>query len=69
MLTDVVAPEVLERDVAVPAAEQVEILPVQDAGVLAPRSGNPIARRTGIVMFSVKKEVKSFGFDSITNVS
>ena len=55
MLTDVVAPEVLERDVAVPAAEQVEILPVQDAGVLAPRSGNPIARRTGIVKFSVKK--------------
>ena len=43
MLTDVVAPEVLERDVAVPAAEQVEILPVQDAGVLAPRSGNPIS--------------------------
>ena len=40
MLTDVVAPEVLERDVSVPAAEQVEILPMQDAGVLASRSGN-----------------------------
>ena len=42
--TDVVAPEVLERDVAVPAAEQVEVLPMQDAGVLASRSGNPVFR-------------------------
>ena len=41
-LTDVVAPEVFERDVAVPPAEQVEVLSVQDAGVLAPRPGNPI---------------------------
>ena len=44
MLTDVIAPEVLERDVSVPAAEQVEILPMQDAGVLASRSGNPIVK-------------------------
>ena len=44
MLTDVVAPEVLERDVSVPAAEQVEVLAVQDAGVLASRSGNPIEK-------------------------
>ena len=45
MLTDIVSPEVFERDVAVPAAEQVEVLPVQDAGVLASRTGDPVTKR------------------------
>ena len=44
-LTDIVAPEVFERDVAVPAAEQVEVLPMQDAGVLASRTGDPVTKR------------------------
>ena len=48
MLTDIVSPEVFERDVAVPAAEQVEVLPVQYAGVLASRTGNPVTKRTSI---------------------
>ena len=48
MLTDVVSPEVFERDVAVPATKQVEVLPVQDAGVLASRTGDPVTKRTSI---------------------
>ena len=53
MLTDVVAPEVFERDVAVPAAEQVEVLPVQDAGVLASRTGDPVTKRALKVQYSI----------------
>ena len=55
MLTDIVSPEVFEWDVAVPAAEQVEVLPVQDAGVLASRTGDPVTKRRA---FKVSRETR-----------
>ena len=53
LLTDIVSPEVFEWDVAVPAAEQVEVLPVQDAGVLASRTGDPVTKRAFKVQYSI----------------
>ena len=45
LLTDIVSPEVFEWDVAVPTTEQVEVLPMQNAGVLASRTRDPATRQ------------------------